>query len=93
MGICIGWVVYAHRNPGSRAGIWLVEHRPTRVIQDSADYLRRKFYNARSWLSSTKSPSGSSGQTSNSNGMNQNGGNQSHYDVSVGGVTLSASRI
>lgn len=26
------WVVYAYKNPNSASGIWLIEHRPARLV-------------------------------------------------------------
>lgn len=27
-----GWFLYAYKNPGSKSGIWLIEHRPSRLM-------------------------------------------------------------
>ena len=29
----LGWAVYAYKNPTSHSGIWLIEHRPTRIAR------------------------------------------------------------
>jgi hypothetical protein len=29
----IGWAAYAYKNPTSPSGIWLIEHRPTRIAR------------------------------------------------------------
>ena len=29
----LGWAVYAYKNPTSPSGIWLIEHRPTRIAR------------------------------------------------------------
>ncbi|KAK2184049.1 hypothetical protein NP493_285g00000 [Ridgeia piscesae] len=36
VGALIGWVVYAYRNPNTRSGQWLIEHRPSRLKEQLA---------------------------------------------------------
>ncbi|KAI0242187.1 Plexin domain-containing protein 2 [Lamellibrachia satsuma] len=31
VGVLVGWVIYAYRNPNTRSGQWLIEHRPSRL--------------------------------------------------------------
>ena len=29
----IGWTIYAYKNPNSPSGLWLIDHRPSKLIE------------------------------------------------------------
>ncbi len=29
----VGWVAYAYRNPNSPSGLWLIDHRPSKLVE------------------------------------------------------------
>lgn len=33
IGSVLGWFVYAYKNPNSRSGLWLIQHRPNNLIE------------------------------------------------------------
>jgi hypothetical protein len=29
----MGWIAYAYKNPNSPSGLWLIDHRPSKIIE------------------------------------------------------------